>query len=56
MTKIKYERVCYWWEAGTGEYRGYCCNGELFLVPHKDEGTEGTYSAIHRTYMREVRE
>lgn len=52
---MKYERVCYWWDAGTGEYMGYCCNGERFLVPTKHSG-EGTYSAIHRTYMREVRE
>lgn len=55
MTKIKYERVCCWWEADSGRYGGYCCNGELFPVPTED-GSDGTFSAIHRTYMREVRE
>lgn len=48
------ERVCYWWEAGSGKYKGYCCNGEHFPVPD-DSDEDGTYSARYKSYVRDLR-
>lgn len=52
MTKIKFERVCVWYDAGSKQYMGYCCNGENIPMYHGDE--EGTYSAMYRSYVRPV--
>lgn len=47
-------RVCSWWDAGSGEYHGFCRAGERFPVPTGNPNAEGVYSAIYRTHIVEV--
>ncbi len=47
-------RVCSWWDAGSGEYHGFCRAGEMFPVPVGNPDEEGVYTARYKTRIVEV--